>query len=109
LSETPLAEMRVDISTPQTSLPLHFALSPNGMRLVFVASGNGPQRLWVRSLDAVTAQPLMGTEGASFPFWSPDSQFGFFAGGKLKAYGRGGGPATGTRRCSSRTRWRVEQ
>jgi Tol biopolymer transport system component len=94
LSETPLPEMRVDINTPQTPLPLHFALSPDGMRLIFVASGTGPPRLWVRSLNAVTAQPLMGTEGASFPFWSPDSRsVGFFAGGKLRRIDVGGGPA----------------
>ena len=52
LRETPptaLPEMRVDINTPQTPQPLQFALSPDGMRLVFVAAGNGPPRLWVRS------------------------------------------------------------
>ena len=32
--------------------------------------------LWVRSLDALDARPLPGTEGASAgPFWSPDSRF----------------------------------
>jgi serine/threonine protein kinase len=55
LRETPLPEMRVEINTPQTSQPLHFALSPDGMRLVFVASVNGPQRLWVRPLSAAAA------------------------------------------------------
>jgi eukaryotic-like serine/threonine-protein kinase len=41
--------------------------------------------LWVRPLASVTAQSLPGTEGASYPFWSPDSRFiGFFASGKLK-------------------------
>ena len=54
-------------------------------RLVFVASGDGQPRLWLRPLDAMTAEPLAGTEGASYPFWSPDSRsIGFFAGGKLK-------------------------
>ena len=38
------------------------------------------------------AQPLPGTEGASFPFWSPDSRFiAFFAGGKLKKIDTTGG------------------
>ena len=62
-----------------TSLALP-ALSPDGNRLVFGARGaDGKSPLWVRSLEALTAQPLAGTEGASFPFWSPDSQFiGFF-------------------------------
>src|SRR5437879_4178566 len=72
-------EMRVEINTPVTPQPLHFALSPDGMRLVFVAAGDGPQRLWWRPLDSVTAQPLTGTEGAEFPFWSADSRaIGFF-------------------------------
>jgi len=40
-----------------------------------------------------SAQPVAGTKGASFPFWSPDSRFiGFFADGKLKKIDAGGGP-----------------
>ncbi len=87
LREQPIdaREMRVDIATPQTPQPFHFALSPDGMRLVFVASGNGPQQLWLRPLDSAAAQPLAGTEGAEYPFWSPDSHsIGFFAAAKLK-------------------------
>jgi Tol biopolymer transport system component len=58
------------------------ALSPDGRRLAFVATRDGVPQLWVRSLDALEAQPLAGTEGAGFPFWSPDSRsVGFFAGG----------------------------
>jgi len=39
---TPSApEMRLEIMTPATSSPLHFALSPDGGRVVFVASGDG--------------------------------------------------------------------
>ena len=46
----------------------------------------------MRSLDALTAQPLAGTDGAIFPFWSPDSRFiGFFADGKLKKIDASGG------------------
>ena len=41
-----------------------FALSPDGRHLVFVASGDGPQRLWLRSLDKTEAQPMPGTDGA---------------------------------------------
>ena len=44
-------------------------------------------------MNARTAQPLTGTEGARFPFWSPDSKsVGFFAGGKLKTIDAAGGP-----------------
>jgi hypothetical protein len=68
--------------------------SPDGGTLVFVAdSGKGPQ-LWHRSLSAVDARVLPGTDGAAFPFWSPDSQsVGFFADGKLKRIRIDGGPS----------------
>jgi eukaryotic-like serine/threonine-protein kinase len=59
-----LPEMRLEITTPFSSAPLQFALSPDGSRLVFVANDNGVQRLWVRPLSTVTAQPLPGTDGA---------------------------------------------
>ncbi|MFQ5926104.1 MAG: protein kinase [Terriglobia bacterium] len=70
------------------------ALSPDGRRLAFVATtSEGKQLLWVRSLDALAAQPLAGTEGATRPFWSPDSRFlAFFAEGKLKKIDAAGGP-----------------
>jgi hypothetical protein len=70
------------------------AVSPDGRRLVFVARiADGKSLLWVRSLDALDALPLPGTEGASFPCWSPDDRFiGFFADGKLKKIAASGGP-----------------
>ena len=87
LRETPpLAppEMRLEITTPATDAPLHFALSPDGRSFVFAASGDGPPRLWLRPLDETEARPLAGTEGAAAPFWSPDSRsIGFFAANKL--------------------------
>jgi serine/threonine protein kinase/Tol biopolymer transport system component len=69
-------------------------VSPDGRRFAFVASlADGKPLLWVRLRDALSAQPLSGTEGASHPFWSPDSQFvGFFADGKLKTIEVSGGP-----------------
>ena len=85
-------EMRVEITTPLTDAPLQFALSPDGRSLVFVASGAGAPRLWLRPLDDTEARPLAGTEGATFPFWSPDSRaIGFFAGGRLLRLDVGGG------------------
>lgn len=84
-------EMRVEITTPSTPDTVSFAISPDGRQLVFVASGGGPSRLWLRPLDALEAQPLAGTENASYPFWSPDSRsISFFAGGKLKRLDIGG-------------------
>src|SRR3989440_1614648 len=93
--ETPSAaqpEIRTDIVTPATSDLTSFALSPDGQQIVFVASGDGQSRLWLRPLDKVTAQPLAGTEGAGFPFWSPDSRsIGFFSGTQMKRIDLAGG------------------
>jgi eukaryotic-like serine/threonine-protein kinase len=71
-----------------------FALSPDGLRLAYAAQNtDGKLLLWVRPIDSLQAQPLAGTEGGGFPFWSPDSRFiGFFAGGKLKKIEGSGGP-----------------
>ncbi len=85
-------ETRVDLVTPAGGDPLAFALSPDGRQLVFVASGDGASRLWLRSLSTTTAQPLPGTEGAQYPFWAPDSRaVAFFADGQLKRLDLGGG------------------
>jgi Tol biopolymer transport system component len=61
------------------------ALSPDGRRIAFTATGSdGQSMLWVRALDS-SAVMIAGTEGASFPFWSPGGQsIGFFANGSLK-------------------------
>ncbi len=87
-------EIRTDIVTPATSEPDSFALSPDGRQIVFVASGDGTSRLWLRPLASTTAQPLAGTEGATDLFWSPDSRsIGFFVDGALKRLDLGGGGA----------------
>ena len=78
-----------------TDYPAPVALSPNGGTLVYGVQEDGTtKRLWVRDLDDLEARPLAGTEGALYPFWSPDSRFvGFFAQGKLKKVEVSGGPA----------------
>jgi Tol biopolymer transport system component len=65
---------------------VEMAIAPDGQRLVFVNDdGKGRRVLWSRDLDAVDARPLPGTEGARYPFWSPDGHYvGFFADGALK-------------------------
>jgi len=85
-------EIRLEVNTPSTDDPLSFAISPDGRRLVFAASAEGKSQLWVRPLDSPAAQPLAGTLGASYPFWSADSaSVGFFADGKLKRIDIAGG------------------
>ena len=71
---------RSELVTPPTADPYAFALSPDGRQIVFVASAEGVQQLWLRPLDQTTAEPLAGTEGAAAPFWAPDGRaLGFFA------------------------------
>ena len=62
------------------------AISPDGARIAVVGSdGSGTRMLSLRSLDHTSLTPLPGTEGASFPFWSPDGkQIGFFTSNFLK-------------------------
>ena len=44
-----------------------------------------------RPPNSASAQPVAGTKGALYPFWSPDSRsVGFFAEGKLKRVDLGG-------------------
>jgi len=97
-------------------VPYSLALSPNGSYLAFVAEAkDGSRSLWIRSMSMMTATSIAGTEGASFPFWSPDERrMGFFADRKLKTIDiasgavrvvadarRASGGAWGTRELSS--------
>jgi len=62
------------------------AISSDGRDLAYVAriADEAKEVLWVRSLSRPSAQRLPGTEGARFPFWSPDGQtLGFFSGNTL--------------------------
>jgi len=70
------------------------AVSPDGRRIAFVAQSGPRSQIWIRSLDAVAAQPLPGTEGAVSPFWSPDNKsIAFFSGQKLRRVEIAGGPS----------------
>ena len=72
------------------------SVSPDGRQIVYVAPSGSSTLLHVRAVADLTPRPLSGTEGARFPFFSPDGQWvGFFADGKLKKIRLAGGtPAT---------------
>src|SRR5262249_20056537 len=64
-----------------------FQLSPDGRYLAIVVE----DFLWVRPIDSVTPFRIDRTQGATYPFWSPDSKsIGFFADGQLKTVSRDG-------------------
>jgi len=60
-------------------------ISPDGRSVAFVAVTNGTPRVWIRGLDSLIARELQDTDGAKFPFWSPDSRaIGFFTSTDLR-------------------------
>ncbi|MBI2212839.1 MAG: serine/threonine-protein kinase [Acidobacteria bacterium] len=96
----PAEPFRATIEPPAEAALIPFdllglSLSPDGRRLAFAANlTDGGRQLWIRDLDSMKATPVVGTTGASYPFWSPDGRhLGFFADGKLKKLDlRGGSP-----------------
>ncbi|MDH5271084.1 MAG: protein kinase [Candidatus Krumholzibacteria bacterium] len=74
--------------------PLPLAISPDGTTIAFCArEGEGPDKLWVRQLGEENARPLVGTEGAEGPFFSPDGRsLAFYAHRKLRRIDVAGGP-----------------
>jgi Tol biopolymer transport system component len=100
--DAPLEPTRFIVSPPAGTTigvaenRMRIAISPDGRRLAIVASTEGKQQIWLRSLDSVSAEPLPGTDGAVSPFWSPNSRLiGFFSpgDGALKKVELTGGPA----------------
>ena len=97
---------RLRADPPDAALPIRFqvpapnnwstvdpVLSPDGRLLVLGPRNDSDRRsLWLRPLDAEVATELPGTDGATYPFWSPDGRtIAFFAGGKLKRLDVAGG------------------
>ncbi|MEP7326040.1 MAG: protein kinase [Gemmatimonadota bacterium] len=75
---------RLNLALPDQGLTApggtRFAWAPDGRAFVYVGPGPGGSQLWLRSLDALEATAIQGTDGASSPFFSPDgSQIGFIS------------------------------
>ena len=85
LTKPDAPETHLEITTPPTSDPVTFAISPDGRKIVFAATSDEQPRLWLRSLDSGSVRPLPGTDRGRVPFWSPDSRsIGFFADGTFR-------------------------
>ena len=85
---------RFSITLPQTAQVdnrrfADLVISPDGRQVVY----HGIGQLYVRSLDSLTARPILGTEGADREsFFSLDGEWiVFVAGGKLKKVSLEGG------------------
>jgi Tol biopolymer transport system component len=89
---TPLA--RMDFAIPVQNEVGHIALSPDGSMLAYVAveESSGEGVIFVQAVGSPDATRLNGTEGATYPFWSPRNDYvAFFAQGKLKKIPAAGG------------------
>ncbi len=83
---------RVEEHTMYFSAPFSFpvrdmAIAPNGHTVAVVGDreSGGKSALWFYEIGSREAKSVPNTDGASFPFWSPDGRsVGFFAEGKLK-------------------------
>jgi serine/threonine protein kinase len=87
----PTQRMQFAISVPGEVS--HMALSADGSTLAFVSpdESSGLPTVFVQRIGSPTATQLPGTQGASYPFLSPDgTNVAFFANGKLQKI-----PATG--------------
>lgn len=87
------ARMQFSIAVPgEVSNPI---LSSDGRLLAYIApdESTSAPRLFIQQIGASSATELPGTEGASYPFFSPDDQWvAFFANGKLQKMPVAGGP-----------------
>jgi serine/threonine-protein kinase len=80
--------------TPVTISGNRVAISPDGLRMVYVGPGPNGGQLWLREHDQLNATPISGTEGAGSPFFSPDGHaVGYLVSGtKLRVAPLDGGP-----------------
>ncbi len=90
----PTARMQFSLAVPGEMSISHMALSRDGAMLAFVSpeESSALPMLYVQSIGSSNLTPLPGTQGASYPFWSPDDTYvGFFAKGKLQKVAISGG------------------
>ena len=89
---------RMEFAIPVSSEVSHLALSADGRMLAFVSpdDNTGTPMLFVQRVGNSQATELAGTEGASYPFWSPDDAYvAFFANSKMQKIAvSGGSPQT---------------
>jgi Tol biopolymer transport system component/tRNA A-37 threonylcarbamoyl transferase component Bud32 len=82
-------------SAPFAIAARDIAAAPNGHTVAVVGYRESARKnvIWLYEVGSPEAKSLADTEGASFPFWSPDGKFlAFFADGKLKKIEAAGGP-----------------
>ena len=90
----PTTRMQFALAVPDEMNISHMALSRDGSMLVFVApeESSALPMLYLQRIGTSSVTLLPGTQGASYPFWSPDGAYvAFFANGKLQKMAIAGG------------------
>jgi serine/threonine protein kinase len=90
----PTTRMQFALAVPDEMSISHMALSRDGSTLVFVSpeENSAMPMLYVQRVGSSSVTLLPGTQGASYPFLSPDAAYvGFFANGKLQKMAISGG------------------
>ncbi len=84
---------RQDFAIAVPSEVNHLAISSDGKWLAYVSPGDtGLPKVYVQPIGSTNVRALSGTEGASYPFWSPDDVYvAFFANNKLQKVAISGG------------------
>ena len=96
LLKPPASPERLEFAIPIQEDSSHLAISLDGRMFAFVSPDptSGATMLGVQRIGSPSVSMLSGTEGASYPFWSPDDAYvAFFAEGKLKKIAASGGVA----------------
>ena len=89
---------RFELLPPQNEplaspIGVNVIISPDGSTIVYHGQSGGIERLFVRRMNDLAARPLLGTERATNPFFSPDGRrVGFTVAGQLKTISLSGGP-----------------
>ena len=86
-------DTRMEFAIPTQGEVSQQAISADGTMLAYVSPGEtGEYAIFVQRVGSMQALKLAGTEGASYPFFSPDDEYvAFFAAGRLKKIPVGGG------------------
>ena len=90
----PTTRMQFAIPVPEEMSVSHMALTSDGSMLAFVSpeENTGLPMLYVQRIGSPNVTLLPGTQGATYPFWSPDGSYlAFFANGKLLKMPASGG------------------
>jgi len=98
IARRPVTEAPMQFAIPVPGEVSHMALSGDGSMLVFVSpkEDSGLPVLFVQRVGSPNVVMVPGTEGASYPFWSPDGAYlAFFANGKLQKVSVSGGAPQG--------------